>query len=244
MMKIETPSDEIDRVFEKVKDVAPSGLVPEEELLFYKEIIAKMKGNIYINQIDDIDDFTTARMIWANKNCLESMGYTLEEVREKGYKLFTETIHPDDAGIAQQSIDYHSLKQGDVFGGLARFINKSKEIKWYFGTNVVLNTRNGKPWQFLNVVLNIQDELHAQKQLLELQCENIRLKNALQVKLLSIREKSVLKHIAKGYSHKEIADKLMISTHTARTHHRNISRKLGKMKITELAVFASESGLI
>lgn len=43
---------------------------------------------------------------------------------------------------------------------------------------------------------------------------------------LSLREKEVLKTLAKGYSYKEIASSLFISVETVRTHIRNIYEKL------------------
>lgn len=55
---------------------------------------------------------------------------------------------------------------------------------------------------------------------------------------LSERERQVLALIGRGCSSEEIASRLHISLHTARTHRRNITAKLGK-KGAELVLLAS-----
>ncbi len=62
--------------------------------------------------------------------------------------------------------------------------------------------------------------------------------------LLSDREIEVLKAIALGYSNKEIADELFISTNTVITHRKNITDKLGIKTIAGLTVYAIINSLI
>ena len=55
---------------------------------------------------------------------------------------------------------------------------------------------------------------------------------------ISNRETEILKNIALGFSNKEIADKLFISTHTVVTHRKNITRKLGIKTAPGLTIYA------
>ncbi len=55
---------------------------------------------------------------------------------------------------------------------------------------------------------------------------------------LSNREKIILRHIALGYTNKEIGEKLFISTHTVVTHRKNITRKIGIKTVSGLTVYA------
>ncbi|MCF8368487.1 MAG: response regulator transcription factor [Bacteroidales bacterium] len=55
---------------------------------------------------------------------------------------------------------------------------------------------------------------------------------------LTSREKDVLKLVALGYSNKEIADQLFISSHTVISHRKNITEKLGIKSISGLTVYA------
>ena len=55
---------------------------------------------------------------------------------------------------------------------------------------------------------------------------------------ISKRERDILKYIALGFSNKEIADKLFISTHTVVTHRKNITRKLWIKTAPGLTIYA------
>lgn len=61
---------------------------------------------------------------------------------------------------------------------------------------------------------------------------------------LTDREKQVLKLIAEGHTHKEIATILGISAKTAIAHHTNISEKLELRSKAELIKFAIQKGII
>ena len=61
---------------------------------------------------------------------------------------------------------------------------------------------------------------------------------------LSEREKDVLKLVALGKTNKEIADLLFISAHTAITHRKNITGKLGIKTVSGLTVYAILNGII
>ena len=61
---------------------------------------------------------------------------------------------------------------------------------------------------------------------------------------LTDREKQVLKLLAEGYTHKEIAGILNISVKTVIVHHSNISEKLDIHNRSALAKFAIQKGII
>lgn len=64
------------------------------------------------------------------------------------------------------------------------------------------------------------------------------------VGILTAREKEVLALIAQGYTNKEIAQLLFISSKTVRSHIGNITGKLGMKERINLALFAVRVGLI
>lgn len=62
--------------------------------------------------------------------------------------------------------------------------------------------------------------------------------------ILTERELDVLRCIAKGYSNKQIAQEITVSTTTVRTHVSNLLRKLDFENRTQLALYAREHDLV
>jgi len=91
--------------------------------------------------------------------------------------------------------------------------------------------------------LDNRDEIF--KKLQSLILENVHKKqNLTQQTELSEREKTILKHVAKGLTNKEIAELLFLSTHTVITHRKNITNKLGIKTISGLTVYAILNNII
>jgi DNA-binding NarL/FixJ family response regulator len=61
---------------------------------------------------------------------------------------------------------------------------------------------------------------------------------------LSEREVEVLRHIGRGHSNAEIAQELVISLPTVKTHVRSVLRKLGARDRVQAVVLAYETGLL
>lgn len=62
--------------------------------------------------------------------------------------------------------------------------------------------------------------------------------------ILTKRELEVLAGLVSGWNDKQIGDNLHISTHTARTHIKNIYKKLGVSSRSQAAVMALKLGLV
>jgi DNA-binding NarL/FixJ family response regulator len=58
------------------------------------------------------------------------------------------------------------------------------------------------------------------------------------------REVEIIKFIAEGYSNKQIADKLSLSTHTVNTHRKNIMNKLSVNNTAGIVMFAVKNNLL
>lgn len=70
------------------------------------------------------------------------------------------------------------------------------------------------------------------------------LQNPEEGKLLTDREREIVKLIAKEYSNKEIAEALFISERTVETHRKNIFKKTGTNSLVGLIKFAYANNLI
>jgi two-component system, NarL family, nitrate/nitrite response regulator NarL len=70
------------------------------------------------------------------------------------------------------------------------------------------------------------------------------LQNPEEGRLLTDREREILKLIAKEYSNKDIAEELFISERTVETHRKNIFKKTGTSSLVGLIKFAYANNLI
>lgn len=61
---------------------------------------------------------------------------------------------------------------------------------------------------------------------------------------LSQREIEIVELISKGFTNSRIAEKLFLSVHTISTHRKNILKKLGVNKSSELVMYAIKTGII
>lgn len=86
------------------------------------------------------------------------------------------------------------------------------------------------------VLLNSQITTHLVQGVRKLETDNL--------SYLSEREHEVLLLIARGYSNTSIAQRLVISERTVKSHVSNILSKLGMTDRTQLAVFAWQRGLM
>ena len=86
---------------------------------------------------------------------------------------------------------------------------------------------------FCNKVLDIILERHLAKK--EEECAP---------SALSSRELEILTLVVRGFSSKDIAEKLFLSLHTVYTHRKNIMKKLGVKSGSELILFALQEGIV
>lgn len=212
-------------------------------LEFYKEILDNVHAGVYINQIEDVNDFSTASNIFINEYCIKMAGYSLAEFETMGQGFFQRILKPEDIVSAIDSIQHLCVNPSGTFSGLNRINHKDGHDFWVFYTTRVFKQKNGVPWQFINVTIEIQDSIKTDLQLELLIRENALLKNQLKCKDITKREREIIKLIVVGKTNSEIASTLNISTHTAQTHRKNILHKLGLSNSAELVRFAMECGL-
>jgi DNA-binding CsgD family transcriptional regulator len=215
----------------------------DEELQFYRTILDKIPAIMGIQQMDDLSDPTTNHNIWVNQNMLDFLKYSCQEMDELGFRLFLQTIHPDDMEMIGNAVMKFGTDQGMTYGGVYRLKPKNEDYKWVIGAITVMETRNGIPWRFLNISLNIDQMKDTQEQVIVLTKEINHLKNYIKVNSLTRREKQIVKLITEGMTDREIGKHLYISHRTAKTHRNNIHRKLSTNSSASIIHFALDNGL-
>lgn len=224
-------------------NLAPEGITEEfgSLLNMYESILFNMEAVAYIN------DVANGRLLWANDQYFNLLGYSRKEVIEMKniQALLEKIVHPEDVEVYQTSI-MECIKSGQTsWGGFHRGVHKNGKHIWFYGfAKILKHQADGiTPAIAICVMIDFSKEIGTIHQLNELVKENNRLKNQLLISNLTRKEKEVLKLIANGNSDKEIAKLHFISDQTVHTHRKNILRKLNLKNAAALVKFAVESGL-
>ncbi|GAB3539105.1 hypothetical protein GCM10027443_35290 [Pontibacter brevis] len=210
-----------------------------EKVAFLERVVHEVPANIYISSLEK-------GVLWCNKTNEESLGYTLDEIREMGGKEYLyKIVHPEDHNVPEDSINHYEHFAGAEFGGIFRARHKDSEYyKWFMGwAKAYSKDDEGQVKELLCVDVDLSPQMNTDKQLAEALKENLRLKYKLLINSLRKRELEVLTLVCKGYSTKDIAKQLFISTNTVSTHRKNIQHKLGTNNVADLVSLAKEAGL-
>ncbi|WP_439883164.1 LuxR C-terminal-related transcriptional regulator [Pontibacter sp. MBLB2868] len=211
----------------------------QEKCDFLEKVVNEIPANIYISDLEK-------GVIWCNKTNEETLGYTLEEIKEMGgLEYMYKIVHPDDHSIPDDSIDYYKNFNGTEYGGVFRAKHKNaKEYKWFIGwARAFHKNEEGKVKEILCVDVDMSPQMNTGEQLVQALRENLKNKNRLLIKNLRKREVEILNLVCKGMSTRAIAEKLYISTNTVSTHRKNIQQKLGTNNVADLVSLAKEAGL-
>jgi NarL family two-component system response regulator LiaR len=137
---------------------------------------------------------------------------------------------PDARILILTSFDEDNRVPAAIQAGALGYLRKDTSADELF--NAIHNIARGASYLSQEIVQKLVHGLHGSK-------GNSRDGNA-----LTERELDVLAALAKGLSNQEIADLLIISCTTVRSHVRNVLGKLGVSNRTEAAIYAVESGVL
>ncbi|MER2998262.1 LuxR C-terminal-related transcriptional regulator [Pontibacter populi] len=224
---------------EKIAELEKQLLELRGKCDFLERIVHEVPANIYLSDLEQ-------GLVWCNKTNEESLGYSLEEIREMGgLEYMYNIVHPDDHHIPDDSITHYQNFEGAEYGGVFRAKHRhEKEYKWFIGWAKAFS-KNGADQvkELLCVDVDMSPRMNTDKQLVQALRDNLKHKNKLLIKCLRKREIEVLDLVCKGYNTKAIAEKLFISPNTVSTHRKHIQQKLGTANVADLVSLGKEAGL-
>jgi len=230
----------LESLFELFQSLELKNIELKKELAFYKTLINPPDTFIYIN------DLIQMKKVWSCDNYAILTGYTLKEAAAMGVDYFQSTYHDEDKQIFLESKKNIEENPGtSIWHGVYRFRTKYNTKLWIYSVGKVLKyDKKKRPWLALGIGINITEKIKNEMNFINLMQENFALKHQTIRKLLSSREKEILKLLTNGYNSKEIADKLCLSKYTIETHRKNILKKTELNNTAELIKLASNSGWI
>ncbi|MCW3807798.1 LuxR C-terminal-related transcriptional regulator [Plebeiibacterium marinum] len=214
----------------------------EAKISFYEEILNSMPASVHVTQIDE--NLNTLPL-WVNKTFEKIIGFNLKERQKYGYAGSNgHFYHPDDIYSIKNNIRYLIENPHIPFGSIVfRIKTASNSYKWIYMIGKVFK-KTSVGYQFLCVAIDIDDRLAFNNREMNIYLKEIsRLTNQVKLSKLTKTERKTIALFGKGFSTKEVASKLNRSYETINNHKRNIFKKLGFHKITELVSFAEICGL-
>ncbi len=126
------------------------------------------------------------------------------------------------------------LSNCNIIGLFSSYVDRNSTS--LFNNNIYINDTED---QIIDTIKNAIDQIDQVNTQTKGSSDNINLEEQ-----LSKREIEVLKLLVRGYTAKEIASKLFISTHTVVTHRKNISKKLNIKSTSAMAIYAVTAKLV
>jgi DNA-binding CsgD family transcriptional regulator len=215
-------------------------------------------------------DYTTGRYTVFSKNTsVEASIGVKKEAFEKGGLDFTIShYHKDDLKMYNKEIFpdrirfLNTIPPGEhakyVFSYNFRFKNQRGHYASILQRNTFIRSdANGKPLLSLGMAINVDHykNPNTSVQLIEKMTGNDLTGEAQTIlkktyflhdddKLLTNREKELLKYLADGLSSKQIADKLFLSEHTVIVHRKNMMAKTSTGNVAEMISWALRNEII
>lgn len=122
-----------------------------EKEIFLKNMSESFPGVIWAY------DLLKGQEVYIYREIYKLIGYTKEEVSEKGELFWKSRYHPMDLPKVENILEkIKNAKKGEVIELKYRLMHKTGEWHWFNAKYVILKrTPNGKPWQFLGIIEDI-----------------------------------------------------------------------------------------
>lgn len=204
-----------------------------------KEIVNLVPALIHIR------DQRTGEIIWWNAEWERSFGFDTDEFRKNNMAYLEKIVHPDDVYLLKFSNQFYQHKNGSSFGGTIRIkYPGSDEWSWLVGiSKVIKETTDGVPLETLAIFVDFTKMINTELQIKEVLHDVLRIHNSHALGKITTREKTIIQFLLNGLNSEEIAKQLSISTHTVRTHRKNILLKLDVKNTSELISRAKDLGI-
>jgi len=102
------------------------------------------------------------KLIKVNRAFCEMLGYTVQELQEKG---FAEVTHPDDVAKSQESVRTLLAGEHPMYRFEKRYIRKDGAIVWADVSTMLLRDPAGKPLTFVTHIMDITDRKRAEQEI-------------------------------------------------------------------------------
>lgn len=178
---------------------------------------------------------------WCNKTTEEFFGYPAEEIIAMGNQFWKKIAHPDDLYLAEASSRYYSTSRPN-FGGVVRLkTTYSEDWRWFVGSSTIFAMDpDGRPLMTLVTFIDFTSAINTFPQIMEALRDVMNHRYMDLEKMITKREKQIIKMLIHGYPTSRIAEELHLSVHTVNSHKKSIKNKLNLKNMAELLLVAQK----
>jgi PAS domain S-box-containing protein len=209
------------------------------DLPFFYDVISNLCALVFIIDLESME------YVWGNGKYLDMFGYQEEEIYLNTNEFAENYFHPNDRYIVNERFKYFKEETKDTWSGVYRIKHKKGHWVWVHSRLMVFKyNERGKPSQLIGTILDVSDSLNTHRTIFTLIKERIIDKKQGPVSRLTPREIEIIYWISRGYTYKEMAERLCIQPDTVNKHRKNILNKLNLKNTASLINFAKETGLV
>ena len=195
-----------------------------------------------------VHDLRNMSVAYMSPRGLRILGTSMDELKAMGAEYFNYYFHPDDKGAETVFEMITNNSTHDVFTMFQQVREKGKTNEWKLyltSLKIFLKDERGKPAFTIATAHPLEPNASVTDKVIRIIEENSFTQSKKHLfNTLSTREKEFLALLATLNSNEAIASRLHISVETAKTHRRNIKRKLRISNHTEFIDYARAFDLI
>ncbi len=190
-------------------------------------------------------DIRTSNIMNSCKPVLDFFGITESYFYHSSlYELIIENTHADDINKFEKLFNFIHSPHKTNYSSILKIRNCSGIWRHiYMNVSMGQASCNQTPDHIYICCVGLTDLIEENQKLIRINREPKSSNKESLISLLSKREKEILKLVVNGFTDKEIALKLNISSHTAITHRKNIISKLRVKNTASLAFTAGKIGI-
>ena len=116
-----------------------------------------------LNKVQAVVEFTLdGKIVHANENFLQTLGYTLDEVRGQHHSMF---VDPADRQSPEYRAFWDKLGRGEFYAGQSKRIGKGAKEVWIRASYNPIMDVNGKPFRIVNYATDVTEQVLANQAL-------------------------------------------------------------------------------
>jgi PAS domain S-box-containing protein len=212
--------------------------------------LGKINGNLASTILDSIEtficivDITNLKFLWTNKYFAKRLGYSAEEFNDMTGDEIMSLVQPCFQQKLSESIKRWSDLQKIEETLVLQVRSKDDNSIWLVANSTIYDVDHAGNVQYLLISATEIDITQINGLVNTFVEEEPAHPSSDRIKLLSARERKILRFIVNCNTDKEISEKLSISIHTAKTHRKRIIHKLGVKNSRTLIKYAVEINLV